>query len=414
MYRRRMRTCIVIALSIVSLLAFAACTSQNSEDSATVTPMDTTPATPSPTGSPPPQTVPAASKTPNPAFGRPLAWTFEAGVGLNTFVAVDGDTVVVSATDEYADIDGPSSGLVVALDLATGDELWRHELDAGTLIPGAGHGIAVVSDLDGVVHAWDIESGEALWTADTGAAVTQAVVAGELVVLAQAHLEGFGADGIDSRQQITGALLALDAATGEVAWTVERDTPAWESIAIRDDVIYSVLSTPGGGDAPVAAIDLNSGTGTWSSAIAGGFPGPPAVDDEHVYISAGSLFALDRIDGAAAWQFEPGGTTVWPTVAGDFVVVGGNVGSWFVVDAANGELRSEQEYCDCPWIAAGDRDVVYVSGPGFFAVRIELDGSVTPLWNWEPRQGNPGVPVLLDGRVVVGTRNAGQVAAFEP
>jgi outer membrane protein assembly factor BamB len=115
-----------------------------------------------------------------------IAWALDAATGAEVWSATLGDIVDLSPAIGgglvYAGFDGVAGSAVVALDAATGDEAWRVDLPGkiGSSVSLAS-GAAYFGDRDGVLHCVDAASGEVLWTlqTDDGQAIsTPAIVDG--------------------------------------------------------------------------------------------------------------------------------------------------------------------------------------------------------------------------------------------
>jgi polyvinyl alcohol dehydrogenase (cytochrome) len=104
--------------------------------------------------------------------------------GMEGTSAVADGVIAVPATD-WPEFDGPATGLVTALDAATGETLWSTEHDGPAASPAAISSDVVFSaGLDGVLHAYSLTDGTELWNHDLGASVSGgiAVAAGAVVL----------------------------------------------------------------------------------------------------------------------------------------------------------------------------------------------------------------------------------------
>lgn len=366
-----------------------------------------------PTGEPTATAETEATATPEPeddggAVPDELAWTAEFGEGLTTLVAAGEETVVVSASDG-------ESGTLVAFDSESGDELWRQELDAGTLVPGIGDGVAAVPDTAGVVHAFDAESGEPLWTYESDSAPAQVLVRDGMVFVADANPEWFGANGIDPEGEASGRIDALNAEDGEDEWMRLGNEPAYVGMTIDTGVIYAVSQTMGG-EVRMAAVDATDGEQGWSESLGPGIPALPTLDEVHVFVAAERIVALERATGETSWEFEaPEGTLHGPVPLDDFVATGSNVSTWYLVDRAEGEDATEIQYCDCPWLAVAGDELLFLGAPELAAYDIaDLDAETPePVWSFDIEPGGFTQPVVGEGRMFAGTTDAGLVVAFE-
>ena len=143
------------------------------------------------------------------AIGSPnTLWSRSIGRGADRSIwqlkpAVTDDLVVVA----------DSRGRISALDRSTGSPRWENRLrdlrvSSGV---GAGAGIAVVGTMDGSAIALNLDTGDEIWRSHLSSEVLALSAVAGGVVVARTN---------------DGRLHALDAASGTVRWTVLRTTPA--------------------------------------------------------------------------------------------------------------------------------------------------------------------------------------------
>jgi len=107
--------------------------------------------------------------------------------GMEGTSAVRDGVIAVPATD-WPEFDGPATGMVTALDAASGDVLWSAAQDAPAASP-----VAIANDLvfhagmDGILHAYILTTGEEVWRSDLEASVSGGVaIAGDVLVVGAA------------------------------------------------------------------------------------------------------------------------------------------------------------------------------------------------------------------------------------
>jgi outer membrane protein assembly factor BamB len=191
-------------------------------------------------------------------------------------LAASGDTVYVTvrkALDLNASI---STGVLVALDRATGAELWRYETP-GTkdFFYGAPivRGTQVIANdvYAGVLIAIDTRTHGELWRADVGGA-SRAVIIGSTIFAA----------GADTKAR------AIDLATGALKWTGETGSSSFGVGACGNSFFASAFLLRRY-DAATGAI-----TGEADRIASGGFFSNVASDGAHAYAVAGNgTFAFD-------------------------------------------------------------------------------------------------------------------------
>ena len=248
---------------------------------------------------------------------------------------------------------GSIEGTVLALDVSTGQELWRHEVGAPIRASLAATGdVLLVGSGDGFLHVLDLETGTELDKVNAGGPVERSPA-----------VDG----GVAYTGAIGGRVTAWDVATGAIPWRVELGPGEVMTPAAAGGTVY-VAHGPPDLSAPYEAVALDAADGAirwrWASPTAQRiFIGAVAGRWVFVHGEDGTVYRIDRATGAG----------------GPFLVTEGPIGSLGTVVG------------NTLYVASGDRRV--------YAVDTE---SGTELWRVEV-SGSPTIPVVVDGRVVVGT-----------
>lgn len=294
-----------------------------------------------------------------------------------TSPVLDGDRLIVTQ--------GIQGQAVVALDAATGEELWRVEAPApvftsatiagGKVFAGYGHGNFIFS-------------------------------AEEVIRARPERLRGQGKDEAYIEAHIAamrpeGGLLAIDPETGEVLWEVTLPRTVVSPIAATEDRLIT-----GSRDGVVRAFSFEGEElASWDSG--GLIVTAPAVTDTHAYVlvDGGFLFALDLEELRPDWSYIIGETGIYtssPVVARGQVYVGTplsgmvSIGeplpedSLFIWDGPGGSSLRASRFGD---VSVGERGFLAwqtgagarISGP----VAISEDSLLVPLIE-EGRQGVVG------------------------
>ena len=243
-------------------------------------------------------------------------WQVTVGEGHSSPVVV-GDSVFLHSREDGQEV-------ARALSLVDGSETWRQSYDAPYTMNSAArsHGpgpksTAVVVDgrmftfgITEILSAFDVSTGEVLWRHEFsdafpetapiyGSAMSPIVVGGSVVV----HI------GWDQ----AGAVVAFDAATGELRWSNDEFTPGYSSPIVASLAGTDVLVTQS--DKHIIVLDTDSGATLWSMPFATDFQQnsvTPLVVGESLIFSGldEAIFALalmpsrsggDRA-GSGAWQ----------------------------------------------------------------------------------------------------------------
>jgi alcohol dehydrogenase (cytochrome c) len=269
------------------------------------------------------------------------AWSFHltgtAAAGVHGAGSLAANPVVVNGTVYLQDLDAN----VYAIALATGKLRWEHQVNVPEATGPGPDGVAVSNgvvygDTPTSVFALNASTGAVIWSDSTllasgqGTFEIQPQVAGGRVYLASAYGSGPGG----------GVLMALDAATGKLAWR---------------------FNTLIGNDAPgVAALGLGSG-GAWQTPLVGsdgsvtfGIGNPYQSIGEAITHPARQLYTdselnLDAATGKLRWYYQAipndfmdhdmQASPIAAEVGGTPAVIGsGKMGIVYAMNASTGAL----------------------------------------------------------------------------
>jgi outer membrane protein assembly factor BamB len=262
---------------------------------------------------------------------------------------------------------GAYSGVVYAVDAATGRERWSY--DVGSRVVG---GVAVldetvfVGDSEGKFYA--IRDGELRWEFDAGRRVWSTPVVdpegGTLFVTSMA-----------------GALYALDAESGGERWRFETPAAVASSPVLSEGTVYF-----GSFDKRLYAVDAETGDRLWASEEAGNwFWTEAVVGSDTVYAGNldGKVYAFSKQDGRPAWDapFEAGAPVRSSMVLVEdpgVLVAADRDGTVYGIDPRTGDLRWPAP------VSVGDKVLADLSVAGDQVyVRTEEDG----IWAVDPGTG---------------------------
>lgn len=415
----------------------------------------------------------AAGQADAPDGGTPAAWAHHGNDLANTRTAPDETTLGPDNVDRLrpvwstGDVDGVSGTPIVAdgtvyvgdwtshvraLDAATGEELWSHDLDAYYV----GGSVAVTDDrvfvgtFDGRIVALDRGTGEQDWEADLDEH-PQSVVFGSpvavegLVVVGVGSFEVF-AGGEDP--SFRGHIMALDAETGEEEWNFfvtrgdETEGPGvsvWSSPAIDLERGHLYIGTgqayappaPPRSDA-VVALDLRTGEEVWHrqftegdawtlaqptglDADVGASPNlfqVDGVDAVGVGDKDGVYRALDRETGEVLWEHRltegglQGGVMASATVEGGRIFVASNRANrdadLVALDADTGDelWRVDVEAHVTGPLTWANGVIYFADDDGRIGAHAAEDGE--RLWSHEVEAPAAGGVAVVDGTVYAG------------
>jgi outer membrane protein assembly factor BamB len=260
-----------------------------------------------------------------------IEWRTDLGLPAFYFTPAVGDGVLYiparSLTGVYRGTDAP--GALLAVDAATGDVRWRREayVTSSPLLAGGLLYHAAATASTGTVEAVALDGEETAWSYQFGDG--DASTAFGTPALADGRLFATGNDG---REDPTGRLVALDAATGKRQWGVTTEAATEDAPAVADGDVF--FGTEAG---TLYSVDAETGSTNWTHELPERVVNKPSVGGDLVYALADSkLHAVDRTDGTRRWSTPTDPVEDNVTVTTDHVFVGGENLEAF--DAATGEL----------------------------------------------------------------------------
>lgn len=216
-------------------------------------------------------------------------WSFEIGLTDETSPAPSVLDGRVYAT--------PGDGYAYALS-TDGEFQWSTRLTdgngSGVTTPRPAGETLVVADQDRVAGV-DIETGEEQWSASLEATILGVVTDGEYAYVGSLSSER--------------PLVALDAATGDPAWTYDALESA-HGLAVVDGHVYgggaeTLFEDDGTRDVgPVYALDAATGEERWRATVGANVATSPAVGEGSLFVADldGRVSAFDRASGETLWQ----------------------------------------------------------------------------------------------------------------
>lgn len=284
-------------------------------------------------------------------------WRTNLNTGISAGVGSDGRSVAVVTQDNE---------LVV---LEAGTERWRQKLGSVTTTAPlvAGQRVFVLS-ADRSIAAFDAASGKRLW---------QQLRSGESLVLGQAGVLTAVGDTLIAGQ--SGRLVGLNPLNGAVRWdapvAISRGTNEVERLVdlvsgfsrLDNSVCVRAFQTS------VACVDASIGRIAWSKVASGGTGLSGNANAVYGTESDGRILAWQRADGDRIWTNEKlkfRGTTA-PLVVGSTLVVGDAMGYLHFLSSQNGDALTRMP-TDSSGVAiapllAGQTLIVFTNSGGVFA-----------------------------------------------
>jgi len=261
------------------------------------------------------------------------AWSLKRAAG-NAVAPVLDPTAGAHGVLVYVEGRTPPDSAVVAVDLSTRAEVWRHKLSGPVRAPLALDGDKVVmGGSDGFVYLIDAGTGAINWRRSVGAPIDAAPAAADGRVVAV------------SENATTGraTLTAIDEANGTVTWSHDFISGLGSSApSISGGLVFV-----GFGDLSVRAFHLDDGVAAWTRSQPVrdlfSFLTSPAVSGNALYMAdrRGGVYRFDTRTGTRQWDYQFTQDILWsaPLVARSTLYVGLEDGTVAALDTATGNLR---------------------------------------------------------------------------
>ncbi|MEK0434995.1 MAG: outer membrane protein assembly factor BamB [Pseudomonadota bacterium] len=222
------------------------------------------------------------------ASGRQV-WSVTVDADIAAGVGADAATVVVAS----------ARGTVFAFDAATGKQRWKVKASTEVLsAPAVGSGVVVVRSMDNKIVAYDVESGERRWVVQRTAPALVLRAAPGIVIN----------DGVAFIALPAGRLLAINTATGTARWDAPIAEPRGATELERVADVSGMPALLGrevcatAYQGRIACVDTGNGSLRWAREFSADVG--PAIDQRYVFAAdeLGSLAGFSRDTGGSLWR----------------------------------------------------------------------------------------------------------------
>ncbi len=220
---------------------------------------------------------------------------------------------------------GPRKNLLKCINLRKAKRVWdRYILDVAS-------GMLVVDDMlivgagAGVLAALEVESGEEVWS---------------FTAESRFHIPPAYSGGLIYQPGDDGIIYALDPDDGSETFRVELDGPLVSPVAIGDLVYVADMS------GNVYGLNKSDGERVWQQTLDGPVWTSPAVSEGMLFVghSGGELVALDAATGDIVWKYSTVDVIrASALVAGQYVIVGTLTGKLYSLNIDDGSLVDQRE-----------------------------------------------------------------------
>jgi len=208
----------------------------------------------------------------------------------------------------------------------------------------------------------------------------------------------YGGSGVDrnlTEDQCEKAVFCLDAETGKVIWKKETPLPSWGApvksgkeifYGLGNGDVFTDASKPAGA---MLCLDAATGEQIWRIDLPNGILGEPAVDEEQVYFGCrdGHCYCVRRDNGDIVWKKDLGSPVVASPVLAPSLTTGGTASVFAIasrgkvccLDPATGDIQWAYKLENSSLLVATPQLVVSYTVGGerrhiYFAATLDVDG----------------------------------------
>ncbi len=254
-----------------------------------------------------------------------ILWRFDAEADLKAAPAVSDAGVFV----------GTAENTVFGINGETGEELWSSELDGKVLSAGAVADYFYVADNNGVLSAFDLDSGDSAWTY-TAHNLKEA----DVLYDTQHDEEGNPVKTVffvvDTYLNL-GSVIAIDSTTHKALWTFPAQKRIFTAPLVTTDAVYVPTA-----DGTLFKLNKEYGVALWTFKAGKSIRSTPVMDDTGViYFGSndGYVYALKSQDGSLVWKYFVGHEVeTKPALSETFLYVGSIDGKEYALNKKTGSL----------------------------------------------------------------------------
>lgn len=220
---------------------------------------------------------------------------------------------------------GPRSNLLKCVDIAESKKIWtRNIVDAssGMLIV---ENQLIVGTGGGILMALDPASGDEIW---------------RFTSESKFDIPPTYSDGVIYQPGDDGILYALDPQDGHELFRVALDGPLVSSVSVSDNIYATDMY------GHVYSLSKDNGERNWRRKLNGPIWTSPAVSRGMVFVghSGGEIVAMNAADGDIVWSYRVVDVVrASPLVVGDYIIVGTLSGKLYSLRVSDGSVVAERD-----------------------------------------------------------------------
>ncbi len=277
--------------------------------------------------------------------------------------AIEGDVTGGVSTGEGGVFLGTDKGNAIALDRQSGKMLWSTPLGSEVLaVSPAKNGVVAFRTGDGGLHGISVKDGQRLWQQERKSPTLSLRGASTPLVVGGMVIAGFD----------NGVVTAFDMQSGKGLWEIPLSVPRGSSDLDRMTDVDGEMKALGEAlfatsyNGRIAGINMREGSVAWAAPYSS-YTGVDA-DANGLYTSndSGDVWKLEPLSGSPVWKMDDlqSRQPTTPTLLGQYLVIGDYQGYLHWINTSNGQVAARVQGDKSGYTAAPVKDgnTVYALG----------------------------------------------------
>ena len=277
--------------------------------------------------------------------------------------AIEGDVTGGVSTGEGGVFLGTDKGNAIALDRQSGKMLWSTPLGSEVLaVSPAKNGVVAFRTGDGGLHGISVKDGQRLWQQERKSPTLSLRGASTPLVVGGMVIAGFD----------NGVVTAFDMQSGKGLWEIPLSVPRGSSDLDRMTDVDGEMKALGEAlfatsyNGRIAGINMREGSVAWAAPYSS-YTGVDA-DANGLYTSndSGDVWKLEPLSGSPVWKMDDlqSRQPTTPTLLGQYLVIGDYQGYLHWINTSNGQIAARVQGDKSGYTAAPVKDgnTVYALG----------------------------------------------------
>ena len=201
-------------------------------------------------------------------------------------------------------------------------------------------------------------------------------------------------------------LFAVDTSSGEIIWSFDTG-PGYVGPVIDGDFVYIGSDSHGNdpGNEYMFAINRFTGKEIWNRKIYGGIPESVQYDNEKIYFSSDTIYALNKINGSIIWTYKLDSLSVTkPILKDDFYYTASSNGKLYKIDSENGNRIWSVILSAGPWdnsITSDNEGHIFLAIYRDKTINCYYESNGSLIWSYKLHRGSLSFNAYHNGVVFI-------------